>query len=252
MDATGVRWVGRFSQDLSPVMNYQLRYLFQGLSADGQTLISASYPITTALLPDDVEDMTEDEMAAFEEDPQAFLEATTSALSFLAPADFSPSLDALDAMIESLTASQPEVTVGETVTPTVTAPLTQTQPAAPAAAAVPFSDITGQTWQWIEFTDAVTGAQPVANPARYLIEFVPSGTVRVVADCNRGAGQHQVDGASLQITVQAMTRAMCAPGSLSDQFVQRLNAAAIWFVQDGDLFIDLFADSGTMRFTAAE
>jgi heat shock protein HslJ len=252
MDATGVRWVGRFSQDLSPVMNYQLRYLFQGLSADGQTLISASYPITTALLPDDVEDMTEDEMAAFEEDPQAFLEATTSALSFLAPADFSPSLNALDAMIESLTASQPEVTVGEPVTPTVTAPLAEPQPAAPAAATVPFSDITGQMWQWIEFTDPISGTQPVANPARYLIEFVPSGTVRVVADCNRGAGQHQVDGASLQITVQAMTRAMCAPGSLSDQFVQRLNAAAIWFVQDGDLFIDLFADSGTMRFTAAE
>ena len=44
LDATGVRWVGRFSQDLSPVMNYQLRYLFQGLTADGQTLISASYP----------------------------------------------------------------------------------------------------------------------------------------------------------------------------------------------------------------
>jgi heat shock protein HslJ len=247
-----VRWVGRFSQDLSPVMNYQLRYLFQGLSADGQTLISASYPITTELLPDDVEAMTEDEMAAFEEDPQGFLEATTSALSFLAPTDFTPSLDALDAMIESLSASQPEVAVGEPVTPTVTAPLTETQPVPAAATTVPFSDVTGQAWQWIEFTDPVNGTQQIANAARYQVTFLPSGTVRVVADCNRGAGQYQVDGASMQITVQAMTRAMCAPGSLSEQFITYLNAAGVWFVNEGDLYIDLFADSGTMRFAAVE
>ncbi len=83
-------------------MNYQLRYIFQGLTADGQTLISASYPITTTLLPDNTEAMTEDEVIAFEEDPQAYLEATASALTFLAPTDFNPSLDALDAMIQSL------------------------------------------------------------------------------------------------------------------------------------------------------
>ena len=252
LDVAGVRWVGRFSQDLSPVMNYQLRYIFQGLSADGQTLISASYPITTALLPDSVQAMTEDEITAFDEDPQAFLEATASALSFLAPADFTPSLDALDAMIESLAVSQPEMTVGEPVTPTVTVPLVEAQPAAPAVAEVPFSDVTGQAWQWIEFTDPVNGTQQIANAAKYQVTFLPSGTVRVVADCNRGAGQYQVDGASMQITVQAMTRAICARGSLSDQFVNYLNAAGVWFVNEGDLYIDLFADSGTMRFTAAE
>lgn len=252
MDASGVRWVGRFSQDLSPVLNYQLRYLFQGLTADGQTLISASYPITTALLPDNAETMTADEVAAFEEDPQAFLEATASALTFLAPTDFSPSLAALDAMIQSLSLDAPVVTASEPVTPTLTAPLVETQPEAAAELTTSFSDVVDQAWQWIEFTDPISGTQPIANPANYQIEFLPSGTVRVVADCNRGAGQYQVDGASLQIAVQAMTRAMCPPGSLSTQFVQYLNAAGVWFVQDGDLYIDLFADSGTMRFALAE
>ncbi len=252
LNATGVRWVGRFSQDLSPLMNYQLRYIFQGLTADGQFLISASYPITTALLPDNAETMTEDENTAFNEDPQAFLEATASALTFLAPTDFSPSLDALDAMIQSMSVDVPAVTESELVTPTLTAPLTESQPEAAAETAASFSDVIGQTWQWIEFTDPISGTQPIANPAQYQISFVPSGTVRVVADCNRGAGQYQVDGASLQITVQAMTRAMCQPGSLSTQFVQNLNAAGVWFVQDGDLYIDLFADSGTMRFAVIE
>lgn len=252
LDATGMRWVGRFSQDLSPVMNYQLRYIFQGLTADGQTLISASYPVTTTLLPDSIETMTEDEMVAFEEDPQAYLEATASALSFLAPTDFSPSLDALDAMIQSLAISTTEVTVGEPVTPTVTTAVTATEAVAAAAPEVSFSEVAGKDWQWTAFTDPVNGAQEIAAPAKYQVSFLPSGTVRVTADCNRGAGQYQVDGAALQITVQAMTRAMCPAGSLSDQFVKNLNAAAVWFVQDGDLFIDLFADSGTMRFVAAE
>lgn len=252
LDATGIRWVGRFSQDLSPLLNWQLRYIFQGLTADGQYLISASYPVTTTLLPDSMEAMTEDEVVAFEEDPQAFLEATTSALTFLAPTDFSPSLDALDAMIQSLAISGTEVLVSEAVTPTVTAALTATQEAAAAAPEVSFSDVTGTTWQWTAFTDPVNGAQEIATPAKYQVSFLPSGTVRVTADCNRGAGQYKADGASLQITVQAMTRAMCPVGSLGDQFVKNLNAAAVWFVQDGDLFIDLFADSGTMRFVAAE
>lgn len=252
LDATGMRWVGRFSQDLSPVMNYQLRYIFQGLSADGQTLISASFPVTTALLPDSMETMTADEQAAFDADPQGFLEATASALSFLSPSDFSPSLDALDAMIQSMAISTTEVTVSEPVTPTATAPLTTTQPAAPAEPAVSFDELTNQDWQWTAFTDPVNGAQEIPNPAKYVVNFVPSGTVRITADCNRGAGQYQVDDASISITVQAMTRAQCPPGSLSTQFLQNLGAAAIWFVQDGDLFIDLFADSGTMRFTLAE
>jgi len=251
LDATGMRWVGRFSQDLSPVMNFQLRYIFQGLSADGQTLISASYPVTTALLPDSMETMTEDEQAAFDADPQGFLEATASALSFLSPSDFSPSLDALDAMIQSLAISTTDVTVSGPVTPTATVPLTATgavTTTAPAAPAVSFADLAGQDWQWVAFTDPVNGTQEIANPAKYMVHFLPSGTVRVTADCNRGAGRYTVDGASLDITVQAMTRAMCPPGSLSTQFVQNLDAAAVWFVQEGDLFFDLFADSGTMRF----
>lgn len=261
LDATGMRWVGRFSQDLSPVMNFQLRYIFQGLSADGQTLISASFPITTALLPDSMETMTEDESAAFDADPAGFLEATASALSFLAPSDFSPSLDALDAMIQSLAISTTEVTVSGPVTPTATAPLTATgaltttaptAPTTPAAPAVSFAELAGQDWQWVAFTDPVNGTQEIATPAKYVVHFLPSGTVRVTADCNRGAGRYTVDGASLDIVVQGMTRAMCPPGSLSTQFVQNLDAAAIWFMQDGDLFFDLFADSGTMRFTLAQ
>jgi len=46
-----------------------------------------------------------------------------------------------------------------------------------------------------------------------------------------------------------MTMAACPEGSLSDDFVQYLGFAAIYFFEEGDLYIDLMADGGTMRFS---
>jgi hypothetical protein len=43
--------------------------------------------------------------------------------------------------------------------------------------------------------------------------------------------------------------AACPEGSLEDEFVRGLTAAAIYFIKDGDLYIDLKYDSGTMRFS---
>jgi hypothetical protein len=45
-----------------------------------------------------------------------------------------------------------------------------------------------------------------------------------------------------------MTLAECESGSLSDQFIKELSAAAIYFLEGEDLFIDLKLDSGTMGF----
>jgi len=46
----------------------------------------------------------------------------------------------------------------------------------------------------------------------------------------------------------ALTRAMCAPGSLSDRFVKEVGRATSYFLKDGDLFLSLPIDSGTLRF----
>jgi len=41
----------------------------------------------------------------------------------------------------------------------------------------------------------------------------------------------------------------CPAGSLEDEFVRGLSGAATYFIKDGDLYIDLKYDSGTMRFS---
>jgi heat shock protein HslJ len=144
-----------------------------------------------------------------------------------------------------MSATQPTPETAEPVAPQepVTPQITQ-----PAVAA----NIMLKDWQWVQFTDPVSGTQDIADPVAYTVQFQPSGSVYIQADCNRGGGSYTIDDSAISIEITFMTRAMCPPGSLSDQFVQRLNAAAVWFMDGEDLFIDLFADSGTMRFATAE
>ncbi|MBW7881340.1 MAG: META domain-containing protein, partial [Caldilineaceae bacterium] len=101
-DGAGVRFVGRFVQDLSPVENAQLRYLFQGLTRDGQYLITASIPVTTSLLPAEPQSLSGAEYERFVQDYIGYLEETTATLDAAAPGDFVPDLDVLDALLESV------------------------------------------------------------------------------------------------------------------------------------------------------
>jgi hypothetical protein len=73
--------------------------------------------------------------------------------------------------------------------------------------------------------------------------------VDIKADCNNAKGTYTTDGSKISIVVGPMTLAACPPGSRSDEFIKHLGFAAISFFQDGDLFIDLMADGGTMQFS---
>jgi heat shock protein HslJ len=112
----------------------------------------------------------------------------------------------------------------------------------------PPSQLMAGTWEWIGFRTPVE--QLVVDAAeRYTIQFEGSGRVLVRADCNRGNGAYII-GEDRQLTLGpiALTRAACPPGSLSDRFVRELARANRFFIKDKDLFLELPADSGTLRF----
>ncbi|MCS6844762.1 MAG: META domain-containing protein [Caldilineales bacterium] len=134
-------------------------------------------------------------------------------------------------------------------------PTTEAAPAETPTAEAPvrthrLEDIINKVWTW---EGTITGAEEIvsANPQAYRITFLPGGLLRGQADCNQIRGTYKVDGAALNIQVAATTRALCPPGSQSDLFIQELNGAALFFVEGGKLFIDLIADTGTLRFTPA-
>jgi heat shock protein HslJ len=117
--------------------------------------------------------------------------------------------------------------------------------------------LTGVVWQWTSFTDPLSKTT-VDDPTLYTVEFRTDGSVSAKADCNQGNGTYTAEGGgsapsgSIDIEIMAMTMAMCPPGSLSDQFVQYLNEAAIYFYDGENLGLDLPADSGTMLFSPAK
>ena len=111
--------------------------------------------------------------------------------------------------------------------------------------------LAGVTWRWVAFRDT---KQEYAVPAApdYTLVFNEDGTVNVVADCNNGSGTYTINSdATMTISVQAMTRAACPSGSLSDTFIEYLNQAGPFEVDEtGALLIDLMADGGRMTFVA--
>lgn len=107
--------------------------------------------------------------------------------------------------------------------------------------------LVGTTWQWLGTT---TAKEPitVADSSRYTVEFLADGSAVIKADCNNVIAQYTAVDGAMTITPGPSTLVACPEDSQADVFTQQISAAAIYFFMDGDLYIDLFADGGTMRF----
>jgi peptidoglycan/xylan/chitin deacetylase (PgdA/CDA1 family)/heat shock protein HslJ len=125
-----------------------------------------------------------------------------------------------------------------------------TQVAAPEAEIADPAALAADSWQWISFTNPVEQFD-VEMPENYILSFSEDGTLDILADCNNASGTYATEGSSLTIEIGPMTMAACPPDSRSDQFVQLLTGAAIYFFEGEDLYIDLMADGGTMAFAPA-
>jgi para-nitrobenzyl esterase len=111
------------------------------------------------------------------------------------------------------------------------------------------TQVANVVWQWRAFVTPVERIE-VDDPARYTIQFKPEGKVAIEADCNRGFGSYEVtDGRNLSFGPFGVTRAMCPPESLSDRYLQELARVSSFFVKEGQLFMELPYDSGTLVFS---
>ncbi len=109
--------------------------------------------------------------------------------------------------------------------------------------------ITGIVWQWRQTLYNDDRKIVPANPKDYTLQFREDGTINIKADCNMKGGTYTVEKNHLSLEITHSTMAACPEGSLEDEFARGLSGAAIHFIQDGDLYIDLEYDSGTMRFS---
>jgi heat shock protein HslJ len=119
--------------------------------------------------------------------------------------------------------------------------------ASPATEVVITSPV-GFVWKWEGTQTPVERIAP-DDPAKYTLEFLPDTSVVAQIDCNRGTGKYKTDGKSIFIGPLAVTRMACPTGSLDAKFAQQIDAARTIFFRGDTLFMDLFADSGTMKFS---
>jgi heat shock protein HslJ len=110
---------------------------------------------------------------------------------------------------------------------------------------------TGRVWQW-EATVTPVEKISVPAPERYTLELQPGGVALLRADCNRGRGNYEIGEGRIKFGPSATTRMACPPGSLDSRYLKDLQQATLFFVEGGQLFLDLPMDSGTMRFAPAK
>jgi heat shock protein HslJ len=111
------------------------------------------------------------------------------------------------------------------------------------------AEISGTAWQWVHTLYNDDRKVVPADPKNYTVQFQEDGTLSVKADCNQKGGTYSVEEKRLSIEITQSTMAACPEDSLEDELVRGLTAAAIYFIKDNDLYIDLIYDTGTMRFS---
>jgi heat shock protein HslJ len=102
-------------------------------------------------------------------------------------------------------------------------------------------------WQGSQYSNDTQNIPPGMD--RYTLTLQPDGRVNIRADCNRGGGNFALDGNKIAITITHTTRAACPPDSLEQPYIRDLNGVAVWFFKEGDLYLDIKYDTGTMKFS---
>ena len=104
-----------------------------------------------------------------------------------------------------------------------------------------------KTWQWVS---TITPVEKITVPApeRYTIRLSDNGRLQAQFDCNRGGGDYKISEGKLSFGPLISTRMACPPDSLDNKFMKDLQRVSSFFLHDGNLFLELPMDSGTMKF----
>lgn len=111
------------------------------------------------------------------------------------------------------------------------------------------SEIRGIVWQWQFMHELDGNAIPVPDPTRYTLTLNQDGnTAQILADCNSASGIYTISGNRISVEVETMTQALCAPESLSDQFLLSLSQVEFYESANDSLFLSPGADGGILIF----
>ena len=108
-------------------------------------------------------------------------------------------------------------------------------------------DITGTVWHWVQTRYSDDRKTAPVDPENYSIQFYEDGLLKVNADCNKKGGTYSLSGNKVSLQIAHSTAAECPEGSLEEPFEKDLTAGSIFFIKNGDLYIELQSDAGTIK-----
>ena len=117
------------------------------------------------------------------------------------------------------------------------------------AEAAVLRDVSATGWQLVQIVSMNDTVSTPEEGGRYRLVFGIDGSVAVEAACNRASGRLAVfDPPRLQFTDLAATRAMCAPGALSERFLTELGWVRSYVYRNGLLHLATMADGSIIEF----
>jgi hypothetical protein len=101
-NGSGIRYVTMYGQAYYPVNNYDMFLSYQGLTTDGQYWISMLLPISHPSLAETGDNPPGGDWDAFYDAAETYFDQVSVDLNGQAPASFVPSIEQVDALIQSM------------------------------------------------------------------------------------------------------------------------------------------------------
>lgn len=119
-----------------------------------------------------------------------------------------------------------------------------------ATAAAPNTQPHLGMWFWIA-SSSNAKRTAVADPSRFSLEFFADGTVKIVADCNRGQSSYQISAGKLSISAPGLTKIGCGSKSRDREFIAAITQAQAIVTVGAQLQIEFAADQKMLFARAA-
>lgn len=113
-------------------------------------------------------------------------------------------------------------------------------------------ELAGTSWRLVEIASMDDSEWVPDDPSMYTLAFGTDGSVRIVADCNRGTGSYVSESpGQLRFGVIAATQALCPPPSLHDVYMKQFEWVRSYVFEGGHLFLATMADGSIIEFQPA-
>jgi heat shock protein HslJ len=231
---SGISYVTVYRQDVSPFINNEFWYAFQGISTDGLYYVSAVMRLT---VPDFPAELPADfDYEAFTATFTDYLTESVANLNAPAPEAFTPALTALDTLVQTFT-FVPAVSVVETPV----AGATSTDPT--------LGGLAGKVWTLVSYGPADA---PIAAVVGVLVTaFFSEEGITGHGGCNGYSGPFQYNQGTITFGPITSTLMACEPAEITTQesaYLAALQAASTYTIT-GDT-LQIVYDGGVLTYTA--